>query len=163
MDPLPLFGLQFTLSAIIFTLVARWYITPRLAALPLQAALVPLFLVHTLRYLPSTGFAPDQVSADLPVEPMSQIAYGDLGSALVALVTVLFLRYRWPAAVWLAWGANVVMALDWAYATFLAASNELVTYGMGGNWYIVAYYVPVIGVVHVLIFIRLVQARRSSS
>ena len=49
------------------------------------------------------------------------------------------------------------MALDWLYASYLAASNELVTYSMGGNWYIVSYYVPLIGVVHVLIFLRLMK------
>ena len=58
MNPLPLFGLQFTLSVIIFGMVAKWYIAPALSKLPMQAALVPLFLVHALRYLPSSAFAP---------------------------------------------------------------------------------------------------------
>jgi hypothetical protein len=30
---------------------------------------------------------------------------------------------------------------------------------MGGNWYIINYYVPVIGVIHVLIFARLFNER----
>jgi hypothetical protein len=44
-----------------------------------------------------------------------------------------------------------------SYAGFLAASNQLVTYPMGGNWYIINYYVPIIGVIHVMIFARLVK------
>ena len=55
---------------------------------------------------------------------------------------------------------NVVMSLDWLYATQLAASNELVTFAMGGNWYIISYYVPVLAVVqHVMILHRLVKGR----
>jgi hypothetical protein len=39
----------------------------------------------------------------------------------------------------------------------LAASNQLITHYLGGNWYIVHYYVPVIGVIHVMIFARLLK------
>ena len=68
MSPLSLFGVQFTLSVIIFSLVAKWYITPALNRLPIHSALVPLFLVHGLRYLPSTAFAPGQVDAKIPMD-----------------------------------------------------------------------------------------------
>jgi hypothetical protein len=34
------------------------------------AALVPLFFVHTLRYLPSSAFAPGQVDPKTPVDAM---------------------------------------------------------------------------------------------
>lgn len=162
MDPQALFGLQFTLSLVVFGLVARWYVAPRLAALPLEAGLVPLFFVHALRYLPSSGFAPGQLDPRLPMGPMSQIAYGDLASAILALIAVLFLHNRWRGAIALAWAVNVLAALDWLYATFLAASNHLVTYGMGVNWYIVAYYVPILAVTHVMIFARLISAARKS-
>jgi hypothetical protein len=56
-----LFIVQFTLSLVIFVMIARWYIRPALDEMPMQAALVPLFFVHTLRYLPSSAFAPEQV------------------------------------------------------------------------------------------------------
>jgi hypothetical protein len=159
MSPQALFGLQFTLSLVVFSLVARWYIAPALARLSVEAALVPLFLVHALRYLPASGFAPGQIDPDIPAAVFAHIAYGDLACALLALVAAIVLRYRWPLAVPIAYLANGLMSLDWLYATFLAASNELVTYDMGGNWYIVAFYVPVLGVVHVMIFARLAKAR----
>ncbi len=161
MDPLSLFGMQFTLSLVIFALISKWYISPALDKRSTEDALVPLFLVHTLRYLPSSGFAPGQLDPEIPMAAMSRIAYGDLASAVLALVAVLFLRFRWPAATAVAWVVNILMSLDWLYATRLAASNELVTYEMGGNWYIVSYYVPVLAVVHVMIFQRLFRGRRS--
>jgi len=121
--------------------------------------LAPLFLVHALRYLPSSAFAPGQIDSRVPRDAMAAIAYGDLASAILALVAALCVYYRLRGAIGVAWVVNIIMALDWVYAGFVAASNQLVTYPMGGNWYIINYYVPVIGVIHVMIFARLLRAR----
>jgi hypothetical protein len=43
---------------------------------------------------------------------------------------------------------------------FVAGSHQLVTYPMGGNWYIINDYVPVIGIIHVMIFARLLEESR---
>src|SRR5215471_2342722 len=159
MSPTTLLGVQFTFSLVLFALVAKWYIAPVLAKLSISQALVPLFLVHALRYLPSSAFAPGQVGAAVPMRAMETIAYGDLASAVLAIVAAAFLYYRWRGAIAVAWIVNVVMSLDWIYAGYVAASNELVTYPMGGNWYIINYYVPVIGVIHIMIFARLLRDR----
>ena len=159
MSPTTLFGVQFSFSLVLFSLVAKWYISPFLNALPTPAALVPLFLVHALRYLPSSAFAPGQIDARVPMRAMEAIAYGDLASALLAIMAALFLYYRWRGAIAVAWIVNIAMRLDWINAGYVAASNELVTYPMGGNWYIINYYVPVIGVIHLMIFARLLRGR----
>jgi hypothetical protein len=149
MSPILLFAVQYTFSLLLSALVAKWYVAPALKKLPLHSALIPLFLFHALRYLPTTAFAP------------GQIAYGDLGAAVLALVAALFLRYRLPGAIALAWVVNVVASLDWLYASYLAASNHLATHPLGGNWYIAAYYAPALAVVHWLIFARLLAAESS--
>jgi len=159
MSPTTLLGVQFTFSLVLFALVAKWYISPALRRLPVHSALAPLFLVHALRYLPSSAFAPGQIDPHVPARAMKAIAYGDLASAVLALIAALFLYYRWSGAIGVAWIVNIVASLDWLIAGFLAASNQLVTYSMGGNWYVINYYVPVIGVVHVMIFARLVRPR----
>jgi hypothetical protein len=159
MNPTTLAGLQFTFSTVLFALVAKWYISPALNRLPVKSALVPLFLVHALRYLPSSGYAPGQIDPRVPASAMDAIAYGDLASAVLALIAALFLYYEWHGAIGVAWIVNIATSLDWLNAGFVAASNHLVTYPMGGNWYIINYYVPVIGVVHVMIFARLFGAR----
>jgi hypothetical protein len=144
---------------VLFALVAKWYISPALRELPASAALAPLFLVHALRYLPSSAFAPGQVDPAVPTSVMAAIVYGDLGSAVLALMAAVCLRYRWRRAIGVAWIVNIVTSIDWIYAGFLAASSQLVTYPMGANWYIINYYVPMIGVIHVMIFARLLDER----
>src|SRR5712692_8857340 len=49
--------------------------------------------------LPSSAFAPGQVDAGVPMDVMRAIAYGDLGSAILALIAAVFLRYRWRGAI----------------------------------------------------------------
>ena len=159
MSPTALFGLQFSFSLVLAGLVARWYLWPRLEEVPASVGLPPLFLVHALRYLPSSAFAPGQIDPRAPMDAMAAIAYGDLGSAILALVAAMFLYYRWRWAIAAAWMVNGVATLDWLYAGYRAASSQLVTFPLGGNWYIVNYYVPLIGVVHVLIFARLLSTK----
>ena len=161
MSPTSLFAVQFTFSVILSVIVARWYVVPALRKLPVHSALVPLFLFHALRYLPSSAFAPGQIGDAVPRDAMSAIAYGDMASAVLALLAALFLHYRVQGAIAVAWLVNVVTSLDWLYASFLAASNQLATYPMGANWYIINYYVPAIGVAHVLIFARLLKESRA--
>jgi len=82
-----------------------------------------------------------------------------LASAVLALAAVVWLYYRWRGAIAVAWVVNVIASADWLYAGYRAASSGLVTYPLGGNWYIVNYYVPFIGVIHILIFAGLLSAR----
>ena len=49
MQPIVLFGLQFTFSLVAYALAAWWYLAPRLARLPREVALVPLVWVHVFR------------------------------------------------------------------------------------------------------------------
>jgi len=159
MTPNALMGMQFSFSLVLFSLVAVWYISPALRKLPVHAALAPLFLVHALRYLPTTAFAPGQIGSDVPKNAMATIAYGDLACAVLALAAAVCLYYRVPGAIGIAWVVNTIMAADWLYAGFVAASNQLVSHPLGGNWYILNYYAPVIGVIHVMIFTRLLGGR----
>jgi len=157
MSPTTLLRVQFTFSLVLFVLVAKWYVWPALNRVPVSTALVPLFLVHVLRYLPSSAFAPGQVDVKVPMGAMAAIAYGDLASAVLALIAAIFLYYGWSGAIGVAWIVNVITSLDWLNAGYLAASNQLATYAMGGNWYIIDYDVPLIGVIHVMIFARLLR------
>jgi hypothetical protein len=93
MSPTALFGLQFSFSLVLSGLVATWYVWPRLKTVPVSAALPPLFLAHALRYLPMTAFAPGQIGPGAPMDAMAAIAYGDLASAILALVAAAFLYY----------------------------------------------------------------------
>ena len=54
MEPIVLFGIQFTLSLAAYLLIAFWYVVPRLSVLPRELALVPLLWVHAFRVVGGT-------------------------------------------------------------------------------------------------------------
>src|SRR5260221_822390 len=96
MEPIVLFGLQFTMSLVAYLLIAFWYVAPRLSGLPREAALVPLLWVHAFRVVGGTILAPGAVDAGVPLEFRVMIGYGDLSTAFLALLALVGLRARFP-------------------------------------------------------------------
>src|SRR2546427_1800658 len=67
MEPIVLFGIQFTLSLVAYAFNAFWYVAPRLSRLPREVALVPLLWVHAFRIVGGTILAPGAVDAGVPI------------------------------------------------------------------------------------------------
>lgn len=128
MPPFYLLNLQTTFSLIAFALIAKWHITPRLAKLPLEDALILLLWIHVFRYTPLTLFAPGQVDPNLPQSVANSIAYGDLISAILAFIAILFLRYRLTGAILVAWIFNIVGIADIVNALIQGVGAELYKY-----------------------------------
>jgi hypothetical protein len=101
MNSAQIFGLQFALNLIVCALIARWYIAPRLAALPIHAALIPLLLFHTLRTVGMVFVVPAVVDPNLPRDFAVPAAYGDLLAVLLAFAAIArcrpacAARWRW--------------------------------------------------------------------
>jgi len=157
MSPSQILGLQFLMSLVVFTLIARWYVAPRLAGLPLAAALTPLLFLHTTRYVGMVFLVPTVVGRALPRAFAGPAAYGDLLAALLALLAIVALRSRWARALALVWLFNLVGTLDLVYALF--QGNRLQVQ-LGAAYYIPSVAVPALLVTHAMIFVTLVTRRR---
>jgi hypothetical protein len=155
MAPIVLFGIQFSFCLAAYALIAWWYGSPRLSKLPREVALVPLVWVHVFRVVGGTILAPGAVDAAVPMEFRSMIGYGDMATALLALVALVALRYRSPAAITLVWLFLVVGLLDTVNAIIQSMRFSVFNDGLGVNWVIVTAYVPALLVSSVLIFIQL--------
>src|ERR1700730_10083686 len=103
MPPIVLFGIQFTFSLAAYALAGWWYGAPRLSRLPREVALVPLVWIHAFRIVGGTILAPRAVDAAVPTEFRTMIGYGDMVTALLALLALVALRFRLPAAIPLVW------------------------------------------------------------
>ncbi len=149
-------SVQSTLSLIAFSLIASWYVLPRLTAQPREKAIEWLLWVHVFRYAPLTLYAPGQVDPAIPADVAAVVAYGDFVSALVALAALCALRARWRSAIALVWLFTAVGVGDLALATWKAVGAQMYTFFMGWNWYILNFYVPMLVVGHALIVYLLV-------
>ena len=155
MEPIVLFGIQFTLSLVAYALIAFWYVAPRLSRLPREAALVPLLWIHAFRIVGGTILAPGAVDAAVPMDFRVMIGYGDLTTAVLALLALIALRTRIRGAIALVWLCVVVGMLDTVNAIVQSMRVSVFTYPLGVNWVIVAMYVPALLVSSLLIFMQL--------
>ena len=155
MEPIVLFGIQFTFCLAAYTLIAWWYGAPRLATLPREVALVPLVWIHAFRVVGGTILAPGSVDAAVPIDFRTMIGFGDMATALLALLALVALRLRLPYAIALVWICLGVGLLDTVNAIVQSMRFSVFTYELGLNWVIVTLYVPALLVSSVLIFIHL--------
>jgi hypothetical protein len=162
MEPIVLFGIQFTLSLVAYSLVAFWYVAPRLSGLPRELALAPLLWVHAFRIVGGTILAPGAVGLGVPMEFRTMIGYGDLITALLALLALIALRARLPRAIALVWLCVGIGMLDTVNAIVQSVRYDVFTYSLGVNWVIVTVYVPALLVSSVLIFWLLLRSNRST-
>lgn len=162
MGPIVLFGIQFTFSLVAYAFAAWWYVAPRLASLPRESALAPLVWVHVLRIVGGTILAPGAVADAVPMDFRVMIGYGDMLTALLALVALIALRLRLRFAMGLVWLFLGVGLIDTANAIVESIRYSVFNDALGVNWVIVTSYVPALLVSSVLILIELRRPRLST-
>lgn len=160
MEPIVLFGIQYTLSLLAYALIGFWYVAPRLARLPLEVALAPLLWVHAFRIVGGTILAPGAVDAGVPMEFRTMVGYGDLATAVLALVALVALRARISPAIPLVWLCVAVGLVDTVNAIAQSMRYSVFNYPLGVNWVIVTLYVPALLVSSLLIIMQLVRRAR---
>ena len=161
MEPVVIFGIQFTLSLVAYALIAVWYAVPRLSRLPRDVALVPLLWIHAFRIVGGTILAPGAVDAAVPLDFRTMVGYGDLATAFLALVALIALRARFSGVIALVWLCVGVGMVDTVNAIVQSVRYNVFTYSLGVNWVIVTAYVPALLVSSVLIFRLLLSPNRS--
>jgi hypothetical protein len=151
-----IFGLQFVLSLVLYSLLARWYVAPRLARLPLASALMPLLFLHASRFLGMVFLVPSVAGGPLPSEFAVAAAYGDLLAAVLAFASIAALRTGWALAVPLVWLFNLEGTLDLINALVQGLRFNV---QLGAAYYIPTVAVPALLVTHTMIFAMLLTRR----
>ena len=156
MDPQAIFGLQFLLSLAVWSLIAKWPLTPWLDRQPRQQALFWLTLPHAFRHIGMVFLVPGVVAQPLPGAFATPAAYGDLLTGVLALTALIALRTSWGGAPALVWLFNIVGTVD----LLNALRHVNVAPGFGAAWYIPTFLVPLLLVTHFMIFSRLLRRGR---
>jgi hypothetical protein len=157
----PEFNLPFVLSVagafLATSVMAYTYVWPALRAMPRHDALRLLASVHAFRFLGMNFLVSGFVSAELSPDFASQVGWGDLIAASLALFSMAALSWRWSIAVPIVWIFNIWGTLDLLNAYYMGV--KIGNPGLfGAGIYIPALYVPVLLVSHVLAFVLLARA-----
>ncbi len=151
MDALAIFGLQLVFSLVVWGLIAKWLFVPWLENKSPHQALFWLTLPHAFRHVGMVFLVPGIAAQPLPDSFAIPAAYGDLISALLALLALIALRADWARALVLVWIFNIVGTVDLLYAL----SHADAVPDLGATWYIPTFLVPLLLVTHFVIFVRL--------
>src|SRR5215471_10229638 len=145
------FFISYAVAFLVFALIARWYLWPRIKDRPPQEALPPFLLYACLRVNGLMFLMPGLVSPQLPRAFALPTAYGDLTAATLALLALACLRYESAAAVPMLWLFNIVGLLDLVYANISTFKDGVDPVHLGVSYYLAALNVPAMVVVHVMI------------
>ena len=145
-----IFPAQVVLGLLTWSLLARWFVAPRLVGLPREVALQPLLAVHTLRYIGLIFLAPAATGASLAQGFAVPAGLGTAIAGVLALASIALLRARSRFAIPLVWIFSVEGIADFANAFAQARSAGVVTQ-LGAAYYIPIVIVPAALVAHVMI------------
>jgi hypothetical protein len=157
-----LFGLSVLFSFLAFGIVTRLYIWPRVVAAAREDAIAALAAPHMSRFIGLSFLVPGVVSPTLSPDFAVPAAYGDLGAAILAVVTVLALTARLSWAIPIAWVFNLWGAADLLNAFYQGQIGVGVGSGsLGAAYFIPTVIVPPLLITHALMFWLLLRPKRS--
>jgi hypothetical protein len=147
-----LFGISVTFGLAVWGVVARQYFWPALSERPSPENLRPILLLHAFRFLGLAFVVPGVVSPELPATFAQPVAYGDFITAVLALLAVATLATRTGSVV--TWVFNTLGTADLLFAFYLGSRISLPNNPglLGGGYFILAAYVPLLLVTHGLAF-----------
>jgi hypothetical protein len=145
-----------------FGVLTRLYIWPALRKLPRFEALKILALPHAFRFIGLSFLFPGVVSPELTSVISIPAAWGDFIAAILALLSIAALTWRWSFAIPLVWIFNVWGTIDLLYAYYNGIMLELEPGLFGAAFYIPTMIVPPLLVTHALIFLILLRTEKTS-
>jgi len=159
MQSAALFGISVAMSFVAWGAVAWSYIWPALKERPGAEGLKPILLLHGFRFLGLAAVVPGVVSAELPAAFARPAAYGDLTSAILALLALATLGTRTGTV--LTWIFNTFGTADLLFAFYQGSRTSLPdTQGLlGAAYFIVTAYVPLLLITHGLAFRILLRTK----
>lgn len=161
MDSQILFAISVLSSFISFTIIAKWFLAPRLRSMPRSTALIVLLLIHTFRTIGLAFLVPQVTGAPLPFAFAAPAAFGDLLAVVLAFISLLALRLKWPLASLIVWIFNIVGLIDLLFAYIEGGIFAFPTLMVGTTWFIPTFCVPFLLVSHILIFWLLLSSPSS--
>ncbi len=146
--------LNLVANTAIFYIAARLYLVPLLPRLRPQQVLLPILLLHSTRHLGMMFLTRGATYPGLPAQFAYPAAFGDLLTAIIALVTIPLLIRSSAMARPVVWFFNIFGTIDLLLAIALATVYNAPV-SMGPSYWIPAFWVPSLLVTHYVTFLLL--------
>lgn len=157
MDNFTIINVQALTGTIAIIIGFRYWVQPRIAKLPIHAALLPFVFLNTFRYLGLTFMAKEQFYNDYPSEFLTTVGILDLTTAILAIISVIALKNKWRFAIPLVWIFNIVGFGDLITAFPQFFGLKLYDQNLGFIWLMFVTYGLATFLSHIYIFARLIN------
>jgi hypothetical protein len=164
MKPQIMFLLQMALGYVAWLLCLEAYFLPKIREIGPLKALRAIALLNAFRYFGMVIILPGVVGPGLPPDFGPDAAFGDLLTALLAILALLTWRSR-PLFLFLSLAFNLVGIVDLLVDYFHAIRGGLpqVSGQLGGAYWVPVIYVPLLMITHILAFRLLMQLRTAAA
>ncbi len=157
-----IFGIDMALGYLVSALCIATYVWPRLRVMDRIEAHRAIATFNSFRFIGLAFLLPGFVGPNLPQGFATAVAYGDLATALLAILVLLTVRVRsafWP----LVWIFNLVGLADLVIDTARAVTVNLpsVAGQLGAGYGILMLYVPALFWTHIIAFRLLMRTERA--
>jgi hypothetical protein len=154
------FFVSIAFSCIAWGIVAARYIWPELRSRQRAEALRPLLTLHSFRFIGLAFLAPGVVSPDLPPAFARSAAYGDIITAILALLALISLPTAYGTVI--AWIFSLWGTADLFNAFYQANHTGLTAGQLGSTYFIPTFIVPLLLITHGLGFRILLRHENES-
>src|SRR6266436_3908709 len=148
--------LNLVANTLIFYVAARLYLLPLIPRVRFQQILVPILLLHSTRHLGMMFLTRGATYPGLPAEFAYPAAFGDLVTAILALLAIPLVLRGSRAAKPAMWIFNVFGTVDLLVA-IVTATIYNAPVAMGPAYWIPAFWVPLLLVTHYVTFVVLLR------
>jgi hypothetical protein len=148
--------LNLVANAAIFYLASRLYLLPLIPRVRPRQILIPILLLHSTRHLGMMFLTRGGTYPGLPLEFAYPAAFGDLITAILALIAIPFVLRGSCFARTAVWVFNIFGTIDLLDAIILATIYNAPV-AMGPAYWIPAFWVPLLLVTHYVTFILLLR------
>src|SRR5262249_13523274 len=124
--------------------MAIWYVAPWLRTRGRADALIPLLWIHVFRYVALQAVSAQRDGFPISDGGLMEIILGDVGGMVIALATIVALRYRARLAIPLAWLLVLETSFDTVTNIRGGIREHLMGAASGVTWLILAFYVPLL-------------------
>jgi hypothetical protein len=131
-------------SILVFILVARWYIIPKLKTIRPVTAIVVLLWVHVPRYFTLIQFSAQQQGYPISHAAVMEAVVGDVAGTIIALMAILAFRRYAKLGIVLSWLLVAETVADVTVGVIRKAHEPLWGKANGVTWLILDLYIPFI-------------------
>ncbi len=139
---------QLALSVLVFSLLAEWFVVPKLRELPQSQALLLLLIPQAFRHFGLYGLTQAAFDPFMPTAWAQPVAIGDMTTQITTVIAMIALRKWANAGIAWAWICTIIGTLDFLYATFLTGTLDVPIHKLKPVWFLPVFFFPIIVLGH---------------